>query len=247
MPLSAITPTTASTTNTGLFLTQKIESNTVLASMTLLQQLKLSAGYRFKNREITDPGDDLTWHENWLLLGAVVQPTSRALRLNVNFDDMVAKSAILGHDKQHIYTRGAQPFLPHSGAGNGYAGQVDQLALAANDYSAKNDDPLVNHQEHNHDFSFAAQIMPTDSVSLDLNFAHDDVFSETDLCYLSSLTAAGTVSTGTCVNGPAGTTPATTLVLGTGAYYLSCRELLLRLRQLCTNAVYQAVGRGQDE
>ena len=42
---------------------------------------------------------------------------------------------------------------------------------------AKNDDPLVNHPEHNHDFSFAAQIIPTQGLSLDFNYAHDDVLS----------------------------------------------------------------------
>lgn len=216
-PISGITPTTATTTNTGLFLDQKIESNTLLASATVIPQFKFSAGYRLKNREIVDPGDDLTWHEDWLLLGAVVQP-SRMVRINVNFDKMNAASAN-SNTPSNTFTREAPNRSYHIRArATVIPARWINFAITGNDYSAKNDDPQVNHLEHNHDFSFATSIVPMENLSIDFNFAHDDVYSRTDLCYLSSLTPAGTVSTGTCVNGPAGTSPASTLVLGTGLY-----------------------------
>jgi hypothetical protein len=216
-PISGITPTTATTTNTGLFLDQKIESNTFLATATVMPEFKFSAGYRFKNREIVDPGDDLTWHEDWLLLGAVVQP-SRMVRINVNFDNMNAASANSA-TPSNTFTREAPNRSYHIRVrASVIPAKWINFAVTGNDYSAKNDDPQVNHLEHNHDFSFATSIVPMENLSLDFNFAHDDVYSRTDICYLSSLTPAGAVSTGTCVNGPAGTTPASTLVLGTGLY-----------------------------
>ena len=63
-PLSSLTPVTTTTPN-NYFLNQKIERNTLLATVTVIPEFKFSAGWRFDNRNIVDPGDDLTWHQNW--------------------------------------------------------------------------------------------------------------------------------------------------------------------------------------
>jgi hypothetical protein len=221
-PLSSLTPTTTTTLNSA-FLNQKIESNTVMAMVTVIPQLKVSGGWRFKNREITDEGpDDLTWHENWAILGAVIQP-SRVLRLNLNFDSMGSKNAN-ALTPSNTYTREAPNKSYHIRArATVLPAKWINFAVAVNDYEGKNDDPLVNHKEHSHDFSFATSIMPVEGLSLDFNYAHDDVYSKTDLCYvyLASATTPlppGATNAGTCV--PSATNPTATanLFLGNGLY-----------------------------
>ncbi len=220
-PLSAITPTTASTPNSG-FLTQKIGQNTILAAVSATPQIKLSGGWRFKSREITDPGDDLTWHENWALLGAVFQP-SRVFRLNLNYDQMSSKSATAA-TTTNTFTREAPNKSYHVRArATIRPAKWINFAVTGNDYSAKNDDPLVNHLEHNHDFSFASSITPIEGLSLDFDYAHDDVFSKTDLCYIYTATATaplppGAANSGTCVNSASNPGGSPSLYLGSGAY-----------------------------
>ena len=95
--------------------------------------------------------------------------------------------------------------------------------MAANDFNGKNDDPLVNHVEHSHDFSFATQVNPTETLSLDFDVAHDDVFSQTDLCYIFLPTASaplppGATNSGTCVPTADNNTATSNLFLGRGYY-----------------------------
>ena len=59
------------------------------------------------------------------------------------------------------------------------------FAVTANDYSGEErrsaGEPPRNTTMTS---ALAAQFIPTEKLSLDFNFAHDDVFSQTDLCYL---------------------------------------------------------------
>jgi len=213
------------------FLNQKITGNTVLGIFTITPEVKITGGWRFNNRNITDSGDDLTWHQNWLLLGGVVQP-SRAFRLNVNYEIMKMKSADANTTPSNTYTREAPDAIYHlRGRATVTPAKWINFAVTGNDYSAKNDDPLVNHQEHNYDVSFSTQIVPTSTVALDLSYAYDDVYSVTDLCYIFVGTAtypapqASLASTGTCLQTAAntqGTLPtspiASQLYLGNGYY-----------------------------
>jgi hypothetical protein len=214
--------TATTTTSASSLLNQKIFSNTAMAIATIMPQFKLSGGWRYKTREIVDPGDDLTWHENWLLLGAVVQP-SHLFRVNVNYDQMSAKSATAA-TITNTFTREAPDKSYHIRvrATVKPAKWID-FAVTGNDYSAKNDDPFVNHLEHNHDFSFGASVHPADQFSLDFNYAYDDVYSKTDLCYIFTATAAyplppGAANSGTCVNSAANPDGSPSLYLGTGKY-----------------------------
>jgi hypothetical protein len=84
---------------------------------------------------------------------------------------------------------------------------------------------MVNHKEHNDDASFAASIHPTEQLSVDFNYAHDNVFSSTNICYIFTATANATLPStaynmGTCTvaNSPAGYGGASGLYLGTGNY-----------------------------
>ena len=220
-PLSAFTQQTVTTPN-NYFLNQKISSNTMLGTATIVPEFKFSAGWRFDNRNIVDPGDNLTWHQNGLLLGAVVTP-SHAVRVNVNLDTLNWKSADANTTPSNTYTREAPDKVYHVRARATVApAKWINFAVTANDFEGKNDDPYVNHLEHSHDFSFATQIMPIEKLSFDVNYAHDDVFSETNICYVFLANSnygvpAGAVDrAGTC---QFTTLPATTAdYLGTGRY-----------------------------
>lgn len=219
-PLSAFTPQTVTEQN-NYFLNQKIFSNTVLGTATIVPQFKFSAGWRFDNRNITDPGDDLTWHQNGLLLGAVLTP-SHVFRLNVNFDTLNWKSAN-SDTTSNTYTRVAPDKVYHLRARAVVnPAKWINLAVTANDFHGKNDDPFVNHLEHSQDFGFAAQITPNEKFSFDMNYTHDDVFSGTDICYVFVANANYAVPAGAVDR--AATCQFTTLsastadYLGTGRY-----------------------------
>lgn len=222
-PLSdpTITVTNPSTTNIDA-LNQKIAQNTVMAVVTVAPQIKLSGGWRFKSRQITNPDDDMTWHENWVLLGAVFQPT-HAVRINLNYDQMKSKSATSATES-NSFTRESPNKIYHFRArATVKPARWINFAVAGNTYFAKNDDPLVNHTEHNRDFSFATSIMPMDGLSIDFSYAHDSVFSQTDLCYIFTVNPnaplpPGAANSGTCVLSPTNPNGAANLYLGTGLY-----------------------------
>jgi len=151
--------------------------------------------------------------------------------LNVNLDTLNWEAAN-SETPTNTYTRAAPNKAYHvrARAVTTPAKWVN-FAITANDFEGKNDDPLVNHKEHNRNFSFATQVIASEQVSLDFNYSHDEVFSETDMCYIFVATAtyplpAGAQgSTGTCLqtaNNPGGTlptaTPASQLYRGNGSY-----------------------------
>jgi hypothetical protein len=188
-------------------LSQKIESNTVLAIVTVMPEFKVSGGWRFKNRHIADLNadgqNDLAWHENGALLGLVVQP-SRVFRLNLNFDTMNSKFASgvtsAGLLPTNTFVRDAPSSTYNFRArATIMAAKWINFAVAVSDFEGKNDDPLINHKEHNRDYSFGTSIMPAESLSLDFNYAHDDVFSRTDICFAETPTPVGATNAGTCV------------------------------------------------
>jgi hypothetical protein len=221
-PLSAVTPTTT-TTPTQNFLNQRIDSNTAMAIATITPSLKLSGGWRVKTRNITDSGqDDLTWNFNGAIVGAVIQPSSM-IRINVDYDSMSSKSAN-SLTPGNTYTREAPDKINHFRArATVKPAKWINLAVAGNGFWAKNDDPLVNHSEHNDDFSFAATIIATDGFNLNFNYAHDEVYSRTDICYIFTPTATypvppGASNSGTCAASADNPQGAANLYLGTGLY-----------------------------
>jgi hypothetical protein len=230
-PVSSLTPCTpgvgtcpASPAINGPFLNHENIGNTILGVVTVNSAFKFSGGWRFNSRHIVDGSfdggiaDDLTWHQNGLLLGAVIQP-SHVVRVNVNYDSMSSTSAN-SQTPSNTYTREAPNNLNHIRVrGVVTPAKWINFALTANDFQAKNDDPLVNHREHNHDFSFAAQFIPTETLSLDFNFARDDVFSRTDICYaftpnVNAPLPVGAVNAGTCTVANSG------VGVGDPSYYL---------------------------
>jgi hypothetical protein len=213
-----ITYSAPNTIFTG-FLTQKYIGNTILGTATVTPTFNFTAGWRFNDRNITDPGDDLTWHQNWGLFGAVVQPT-RKFRLNANYEFMRSHNAN-SQTPTNSFTRE----MPNSLGNFRVRATVIpakwiNFGISGNDYEAKNDDPLVNHKEHNRGVSFATQILPAENLSLDLAYAYDTVYSVTDLCYAftpnpNAPLPAGAANAGTCTVANGGSA---SLYLGNGYY-----------------------------
>jgi hypothetical protein len=202
------------------FLSHENIMNTALATFTVMPEFKFSAGWRFNNREIKYAEDPTqAWHQNGVLLGAVIQP-SRAVRVNLNFESMNSHSANSA-TQTDTYTRPAPNSTYHIQArAVATPKKWVNFAVAVNDFQGKNDDPLVNHTEYARDFSFAAQFIPMETLTLDFNYAHDIVFSQTDMCYAFTATAnasvpAGAANSGTCTAANGGSS---SLYLGYGYY-----------------------------
>jgi len=214
----------------GDTINQKIQRNTVLGIVTIAPQFKISGGWRFDNRHVADTDESFTWHQNGALVGAAITP-SRAFRLNLNVDTLNWKAAN-SETPTNTYTRQAPSNVYHVRARAVVTpAKWVNFAITGNDFEGKNDDPLINHKEHNRNFSFATQVVANEQVSFDFNYSHDEVFSETDLCYSFAPTAtyplpAGAQgSAGTCLktaDNPGGTLPTQTaasqLYLGYGTY-----------------------------
>lgn len=220
-PLSSLTLTTE-TNPGGDTINQEIERNTILGIVTVTPQVKLSGGWRFDNRHISHIDDHLTWHQNGMLVGLAVIPSNK-FRVNVNLDTLNWKSADSATTPSNTYTREAPNKAYHVRA-RATVNPVKWInfAVTANDFEGKNDDPQVNNRQHSRNFSFATQITPNEQFSFDMTYSHDDVFSETDLCYVFTPNAnygvpSGAVDrAGTCANTTLATT--TPLYLGSGYY-----------------------------
>jgi hypothetical protein len=204
------------------FLNHKNIGNTVLATVTVRPEVKVFGGWRFNGRNITDPGDDLTWHQNWLLVGGVAQP-SHTLRINVNYELMHSKSANSETPSNSFTREMPNQLYQISGRALVIPAKWLNLSIAGNWFSATNDDPLVNHHEHNRDISLGAQIAPTERFSFDFALGYDNVYSVTDLCYAftpnpNAPLPNGAVNAGTCTttNSPSNGSP--NLYLGNGYY-----------------------------
>ena len=207
------------------YLEHKNTGNTLVGILNATAAIKLSGGWRFNDRQIKFSDDGtLTWHQNGALVGLAVQP-SRLYRFNLNYDSMNSHSSNAVTTPSDTYTRLAPNAIHHfRGRFQSSPAKWINLALTYNDYRAKNDDPLVNHTEHNRDFSFATQIIPLETLSVDFNYSRDSVFSQTDLCYVFIATAnaplpvnAGTPNVATCQYNTNNLTT-TPLYLGSGLY-----------------------------
>jgi opacity protein-like surface antigen len=175
LPPGAATTTTASDYQA---LNQKTKVNTALVNWDLAPRARFSAGYRYSNRVITDAaGDDINITADWALFGLVLRPANQ-LRLNFNADVMSADNAFtrtsprkLQHYRMRT-TYNPQPWLR-------FAGTINILATSDNVET-------VNHFAHNQDFSFSASINPNEKWGIDLNYAYDNIYSRTDMCYAST-------------------------------------------------------------
>jgi hypothetical protein len=178
-------PGAATTTTTSDYqaLNQKTKVNTFIAIWDLASRARLSVGYRYSSRIITDAGGDfIPIHADSALFGLVLRPTA-LWRVNFNAEAMSADNAftrISPRKLQHYRMRTS--YNPHPWLS--FAGTINILESSDNVQT-------VNHFAHNQDFSFATVINPSEKWGIDLNYAYDSVYSRTDECYASSAPVAG--------------------------------------------------------
>jgi hypothetical protein len=170
--------TTTTTTPDYQFINQKTKTDTFVVAWDVTTRARLSAGYRYRSRIITDAGGDfIPIHEDWGLFGAALRPTPQ-LRVNFNAEAMYADNSFT-----RISPRQLQRYImrtiykPHNWLT--FAGTV-------NIRESRDNVDTVNHLEHNRDFSFGTSISPSERWSLDLNYAYDNVYSSTIECYTST-------------------------------------------------------------
>ena len=214
-PLTDPSLTATTTLNTdGGYLATKNAGNTILGTIAITSQVKLTGGWRFNDRQIKFSDDPtMTWHQNWMLLGGVIQPT-RAVRINLNYDMMDSKSSNATTTASNTYTREAPNKIgDFRGRAQVKPAKWVNFSFAGIVYTAENNDPQVNHKEHNHDISFAAQVVPAESWNVEFDYAHNDVFSSTDLCYNETPAPSVGPGSGTCANTASGNQ-----YLGSGLY-----------------------------
>ena len=173
-------PGAATTTTTPDYqaLNQKTKTNTFVVNWDVAPRARLSVGYRYRSRIITDAGGDfIPIHEDWGLFGAALRPTPQ-WRINFNIEAMYADNSftrISPRQMQHYRLR--TTYNPHAWL---------TFAGTTNIFESRDNVQTVNHLEHNRDFSFGTSVTPSEQWALDLNYAYDSVFSRTLECYTSS-------------------------------------------------------------
>jgi hypothetical protein len=199
-PLTDPSLTSSTLLNTdSQYLAHKNAGNTILATVAITPVFKLTGGWRFNDRQIKFNDDPtMSWHQNWLLLGAVVQ-ASRTVRFNVNYDMMNAHSSNSTTTPSNTYTREA-PNRIHDFRARVQAKprQWIDFAVAGVAYVGDNTDPLVNHKEHNAGASFTTRISPVESMEVEADYAYQNVYSSTDLCYTATPAPTAAANSGTC-------------------------------------------------
>ncbi|MEO7029228.1 MAG: hypothetical protein ABI147_07465 [Acidobacteriaceae bacterium] len=173
-------PGAAKTTTTAdsQFLNQKTKTDTALLIWDATSRARLTGGFRYRSRIITDAGGDfIPIHEDWGLFGAALRPTP-LWRINFNLEAMYADMS---------FTRISPRQMQHYIVRTTYQPRLWLLLNGTvNIRESRDNVQTVNHLEHDRDFSFGASITKSERWSVDLNYSYDDVFSSTLECYAST-------------------------------------------------------------
>jgi hypothetical protein len=211
------------------FMKQQNSANTLLGTYIVNPTVKVSAGWRIRNRELNYasltgyvPTSNMNWRGNEALLGVSVNPSNK-MRMNANYEHS-AWSA--GTTTTPTFTRQEPQSTNHIKVRTVLKpAQWINFSATGNLLMGRNDDALVKLATHNEDVSFAASIRPTETLSFDLSWAYDEAYSVINSCFQWAATSpadgygvpfGATNAAGTCA---AVTTTAGASVGGT-AYYL---------------------------
>lgn len=227
-PVLSTDPPTVTADST--FLNQKTKTNTILVAWDATSRARMSVGYRYRGRLITnDGGDIIPIHEHWALFGSALRPSPK-WRLNVDVDAMYADNAftrISPRQMQNYRLRAS--YKPQSWV---------NLSGGFNIREARDNVATVNHLEHNRNFSFAASVSPHERWSLDADYGFDSVFSSTIECYVSSTppSTAG-IAPGVCAD--AGTPQASTGYYNAPTQFGTVSFRIVPVKRIQLNAGYR--------
>ncbi len=162
---------------------QNTKVNTFYANWDVNPVTRLSLGYRFSTRTVSDIGGDyIPIRSNWSLFGIVFRPNPQ-FRANFNFDWMYANNSFTRVDPrqmQHYVLRTA--YNPkHWLSFNGTLNILED----------RDNVQTVDHLAHNRNYSFSTAIAPSEKWSVNLSYSYNDIFSRTDECYASSAPVDG--------------------------------------------------------
>ncbi|MDR3735394.1 MAG: hypothetical protein P4L10_07645 [Acidobacteriaceae bacterium] len=228
-PVSS-TPTATSPiiTNAFLALNQRTETNVAGVAWQASPRATFSLSYRYRARymnkgEITGTGaaplstsvpkDTYTmyFNENGGIFGADFRPSNK-LSLNGGIEVNYADNTFVQTSPratQHYKLRAT--YKPREWA---------SIFGSFNDLEHRNNIARVNHLDHSRSYSGGASLAPSERYSLDFNYAYQDVFSQTSLCFLTSgAPPAGAVLLTTVPGTSCVATSGTTIAyFGTGYY-----------------------------
>jgi hypothetical protein len=198
------------------YFAQTAKANTIVAAFSPMENLKLSIGYRYRDRTIIKTLRNTTTstftppfanrgacasvplnadgtctvtpastpavqnneiHEHWGLFGMAAQPV-RPLSIKLNVEAMSADESFTRISPRQLQHYVLRAFYKPEGWMS-FSGAVNIL-------ESRDNVQYVHHLAHSRDFSFGTTIEPSDKWSLDLNYAYDNDFSSTDICYFSS-------------------------------------------------------------
>ena len=225
------------------YFAQTARANTFVAAYSPMEKLKLSLGYRYRDRTIiktlrstttstftppfanrgacatvtlnadgtctvtpasTPAIENNQIHEHWGLFGMAAQPTNQ-LSIKLNVDAMYADEAFTRISPRQLQNYTLRTFYKPQPWMN--------FAGAIRIQESRDNVQFVHYLAHSRDFSLGTSIEPSDKWSLELNYAYNNDFSRTDLCYFSSAPLPGA---GTCQI--AGSVANIQPFLGTGYY-----------------------------
>jgi hypothetical protein len=173
-PVNPVTTTTPD----YQFLNQKTKTNTFVVAWDATSRARVSLGYRYRSRIITDAGGDvIPIHENWGLLGGTLRPTPQ-WRVNFDVEVMYADNSFTRISPRHLEVYNVRStYKPR--AWLAFSGTFHAL-------ESSNDVQTVSYLAHNRDFSLDASISPSEHWSIDLNYGYTGVYSRVIECYAST-------------------------------------------------------------
>jgi hypothetical protein len=182
-------PQPPSVTFAQTFMGMKTETNTTTLGWEPSSKVNVSLGYRYQKRDIrwvmplsTDALPNGTAYtfpisENGGILSVTFQPT-RQWRINGKVEASYADKAYTqisprALQRYRIQTR----YKPREWA---------TITGSFNDLERRDNIYLVNHLDHNRNFTLGAVLMPNPRYGLDLSYGYSDVFTRTTLCFAAT-------------------------------------------------------------
>lgn len=214
------------TTNYVRFLGQDQKQNTVELDYDVTRNIAVRLGYRYRNRFIQQRTDDITDYiffptlakrgacatnplqPNGTCLASAVVSDEQGTEINEDsllfgFNTHIRNKFRLNYDMElmsadKVFTRISPRQLQHYKLRASFK-PVPWLSLttALNLLEKRNNVTDVNNVQHNRSYAFAATVLEHENWALDLNYSFNDVFSQTNICFVATPTTPNTTSCGT--------------------------------------------------